>query len=62
MLGQVNSMYMICWSYEDFAFIVKIETWWRNRMETFSVLVALLCGEFTGDRRIPNTKASDAVL
>ena len=32
--------------------------WWRHQMETFSALLALLCGEFTGYR----TKASDAEL
>ena len=31
-------------------------------METFSALLVLLCGEFTGDRWIPLTKASDAEL
>ena len=31
-------------------------------METFSALLALCGGEFTGDRRIPLTKASDAQL
>ena len=35
--------------------------WWRHQMETFSALLAL-CGEFTGDRWIPLTKASDAEL
>ena len=31
-------------------------------METFSALLAFWCGEFTGDRWIPRTKASDAEL
>ena len=31
-------------------------------METFLALLALLCGEFTGHRWIPHTKASDAEL
>ena len=36
--------------------------WWRHQMETFSALLASLCGEFTGDRWIPRTKVSDAEL
>ena len=36
--------------------------WWRNQMETFSALLAILCVEFTGHRWIPRTKASDAAL
>ena len=38
------------------------KTWWRHQMETFSALLALLCGEFTGLRWIPHTKASHAEL
>ena len=37
-------------------------TRWRHQMETFSVLLTLLCGEFTGHRWIHRTKASDAEL
>ena len=36
--------------------------WWRHQMETFSLLLALCDGEFTGDRWFPLTKASDAEL
>ena len=36
-------------------------SWWRHQVETFSALLAL-CGEFTGHRWIPLTKASDAEL
>ena len=36
-------------------------SWWRHQMETFSALLAF-CGEFTGHRWIPHTKASDAEL
>ena len=32
-------------------------SWWRHQVETFSALLALLCGEFTGHRWIPFTKA-----
>ena len=39
----------------------NLMSWWRHQMETFSALLAL-CGEFTGDRWIPLTKASDAEL
>ena len=28
-------------------------SWWRHQMETFSALLAFLCGEFTGQRWIP---------
>ena len=38
-----------------------IITWWRHQMQTFSALLSL-CGEFTGLRWIPRTKASDAEL
>ena len=34
----------------------------RHQMEIFSALLALLCGEFNGARRIIRTKASDAEL
>ena len=36
--------------------------WWRHQMETFSALRCHLCGEFTGHRWIPRTKANDAEL
>ena len=35
---------------------------WRHQMETFFRVTVLLCGEFTGHRWIPRTKASDAEL
>ena len=41
-------------------------SWWRHQMEIFSDLIFRLidplCGEFTGHRWIPRTKASDAEL
>ena len=37
-------------------------TWWRHQMETFFRVTVHLCGEFTGPRWIPSTKASDAEL
>ena len=36
--------------------------WWRHQMEKKFRVTGLLCGEFTGDRWIPRTKASDAEL
>ena len=36
--------------------------WWRHQMETFSALLAICAGKFTGDRGIPCTKAGDAEL
>ena len=36
--------------------------WWRHQMEIFSALPGHLCGEFTGHRWFPRTKASDAEL
>ena len=36
--------------------------WWRHQMETFSALLALVCGEFTGHRWIPLSKATDREL
>ena len=38
-------------------FIVRMvhSPWWRHQMETFSVLLALLCGEFTGHQWIPRS-------
>ena len=36
-------------------------SWWRKQMETFRV-TGPLCGEFTGHRWFPLTKASDAEL
>ena len=37
-------------------------TWWHDQMETLSMSLAFLCGEFTGHRWIPRIKASDAEL
>ena len=37
-------------------------SWWRHQMEFFFALLAPLCGEFTGHRWIPLTKANDAEL
>ena len=37
-------------------------SWWRHQMKTFSRVTGHLCGEFTGPRWIPRTKASDAEL
>ena len=64
MLRQVKRMYMICWIYQDFAFIVKNETWWRHQKETFSALLALcaenspVTDEFPAQR--PATRCFDA--
>ena len=41
---------------------VSISSWWRHQMETFFRVPGPLCGEFTGYRWIPLTKASDAEL
>ena len=40
----------------------KALPWWRHQMETFSALLTLSAGEFTGHRWIPLTKASGAEL
>ena len=37
-------------------------TWWRHLMDTFFRVTGHLCGEFTGPRWIPRTKACDAEL
>ena len=39
-------------------------SWWRHQMETFNIfrVNGPLCGEFTGHRWIPLTRASDAEL
>ena len=42
----------------DFSIVIQIP-WWRHQMDTFSAL-QYLCGQFTGPRWIPLTKASDA--
>ena len=39
-----------------------MSSWWRHQMETFFRVTGLLCGEFTGHRWIPRSKASDAEL
>ena len=39
-----------------------MDSWLRHQMETSSVSLAHLCGEFTGHRWIPLTKVSDAEL
>ena len=42
--------------------IVLVHSWWRHQMETFSVLLALFCGEFADHLWISRTKSSDAEL
>ena len=37
-----------------------IKPWWCHQMEIFSTVTGHLCVEFTGHRRIPLTKASNA--
>ena len=37
-------------------------SWWRDQMETFCALLAILYGEISSHRWIPRTKASDAKL
>ena len=41
--------------------VITIYPWWRHQMDFFRV-TGHLCGEFTGPRWIPRTKASDAEL
>ena len=41
---------------------IRILIWWRHQMETFSALLTLLCGEFTGHRWIIRTRASHPEL
>ena len=40
----------------------KLHAWWHHQMETFFGVTGHLCGEFTGPRWIPRTKASDGRL
>ena len=42
--------------------VVSITICWRHQIETFSAVLAPLCGEFTGHQWIPFTKASDTEL
>ena len=51
-----NLLYSLWWC------IIIISSWWRPQMETFFRVTSPLCGEFTGHRWIPRTKASDAEL
>ena len=39
-----------------------LNSWWRHHMKTFSALLAICAGKFTGHTCIPRTKASDAEL
>ena len=41
-------------------FSVMLHAWWRHQMENIFRVTGHLCGEFTGHRWIPCTKASDA--
>ena len=48
----------ICIAAKQMADFVKYcledgNSWWRHQMETFSALLAHLCGEFTGRDEIP---------
>ena len=40
--------------------LFMIRSWWRHQMENIFRVTGHLCGEFTGPRWIPRTKASDA--
>ena len=51
-----------CLDMAEVTFFFEPWSWWRHQMETFSVLLAFFCGEFTGPPWIPLTKASDAEL
>ena len=42
--------------------IFRACSWWRHQIEKFSRVTGPLCGEFTGHRWIPRTKASHAEL
>ena len=57
---------VFCYEYvtADIAHIFQdlFTAWWRHQMETFFRVTGPLCGEFTGQRWIPCTKASDAEL
>ena len=48
--------------FTDTRAIVILPPWWRHLMEKISALLAPLCGEFTGNRWISHTRASDAEL
>ena len=41
---------------------MRLHTWWRHQMETFSAFLAILCGEFTAHRWISRTKAGALML
>ena len=51
-----------CYNKQCYMEVCLYFTWWCHQMETFSALLALCVGEFTGNRWIPRTKASDAEL
>ena len=53
---------MLCFTIHSFfpEAVMSIRSWWRHQMETFFRVTGPLCGEFTGDRWFPLTKASNA--
>ena len=63
----IKSNYIWCALYSFYYWIVRGKVKLcvsrrRHQMETFSALPGHLCGEFTGHRWIPRTKASDTEL
>ena len=52
--NNINIEVRHCW--------LKLMSWWRHHMETFSALLALCAGNSPITRWIPRTKASDAEL
>ena len=67
MASQITANLAVCSNYNDYQFTNKHTSWSKYDMMTSSngnifCVTGHLCGEFTGPRWIPHTKASDAEL
>ena len=66
-LGEIHQLRVVTFTRGRKFEVVNVElswclslSWWRHQMEIFFRVTGPLCGEFSGHRWIPHTKASDA--
>ena len=66
-LGEIHQIRVVTFTRGRKFEVVNVElswclslSWWRHQMEIFFRVTGPLCGEFSGHRWIPHTKASDA--
>ena len=62
--GKLQCSFSMMWKQRCNGWLIRADgyTWWRHQMGNIFRVTGHLCGEFTGYRWIPRTKASDAVF